>query len=179
METKEVKKITAFEFLKSKRFSVELHFGDFYAQDSDFEFFSTLEEAEKFYKDSYFDQSYMNSCNWSKNGDQPTFLIELRELQFVPVDKLEELEEDADEMEIEILDIFHTFSERLKTKSYIFNEESVINYWDSEEEKEEKEQMDKWKLIEYQGSIYHTLPFSKDVISLIDGRVSKLKGGIE
>jgi DNA-binding transcriptional regulator GbsR (MarR family) len=87
-------------------------------------------------------------------------------------------EEDVEEMESELTDIYDTYSVRLKTKSYFFNKDAVVNHWDSEEVKAEKEQMNRWQLNEYEGSIYSTLPFSKDVISLIDGTQSKMKGGI-
>jgi hypothetical protein len=169
----------AIEVLKAKRFSVETTYGNYYAQQSDVEFFATKEEAEKFYNEATIEQSSMCDCSWSKDGEQPTFSIELRELQSIPVDMVEELEEDAEEMESEIGDIYHTYSVCLKTKSYFFNKEAVVDHWDSEEEKAEKEQMNRWKLSEYEGSIYSTLPFSEYVISLIDGEVSKMKGGIE
>lgn len=169
----------AIDSLKAKRFSVETTCGNYYAQQSDVEFFATKEEAEKFYNEATIEQSHMEDCSWSKDGEQPTFSIELRELQSIPVDMGEELEEDAEEMESEIADIYHTYSVRLKTKSYFFNKEAVVNHWDSEEEKAEKEQLNRWELTEYEGSIYSTLPFSKDVISLTDGTQSKMKGGIE
>ena len=169
----------AIEVLKAKRFSVETTYGNYYAQQSDVEFFATKEEAEEFYNKQTIDQSHMEDCSWSKDGEQPTFSIEMRELQSLPADVIEEMEEEAEEMQSEIADAYHTYSIRLKTKSYFFNKEAVINHWDSEEEKAEKEQMNRWELTEYEGSIYSTLPFSKEVISLIDGEVSKMKGGIE
>lgn len=170
----------AIDKLKEKRFSVEITSGNFYAQHSEVEFFATKEEAEDFYNKSEISQSEMEDASWSKDGEQPDFTIELRELQAIPKDKIEELqEEDAEEMESELADIYHTYSVRLKTKSYRFNRDAVINHWDEEEEKAEKEQMGRWKLVEYEGSVYSTLPFSKDVISLVDGSVSKMKGGIE
>lgn len=169
----------AIDKLKEKRFSVEITSGNFYAQHSEVEFFATKEEAEDFYNKSEISQSEMEDASWSNDGEQPDFTIELRELQSIPADMVEELEEDAEEMESEIADIYHTYSVRLKTKSYLFNRDAVINHWDDEEEKAEKEQMERWKFVEYEGSVYSTLPFSKDVISLVDGSVSKMKGGIE
>lgn len=169
----------AIDKLKEKRFSVEITSGNFYAQHSEVEFFAAKEEATDFYNKSSISQSEMEDASWSKSGEQPDFTIELRELQSIPADMVEELEEDAEEMESEIADIYHTYSVRLKTKSYLFNRDAVINHWDDEEEKAEKEQMERWKLVEYEGSVYSTLPFSKDVISLVDGSVSKMKGGIE
>jgi hypothetical protein len=158
----------AIDFLKQNRFSVEITYGNFYAQETDLEFFATKEAAEKFYNEAIIDQDHMNNCSWSRDGEQPTFSIELRELRAIPVDMVDDLQEvDAEEMESVIDEIYHTYSVRLKTKEYIYN----INYWDTEEEK--------WKLVEYEGCKYSTLPFSKDVVSLIDGKVSKMKGGIE
>lgn len=169
----------AIDKLKEKRFSVEITSGNFYAQHSEVEFFATKEEAEDFYNKSEISQSEMEDASWSKDGEQPDFTIEFCELQSIPADMVEELEEDAEEMESELADIYHTYSVRLKTKSYLFNRDAVINHWDDDEEKAEKEQMKRWKLVEYEGSVYSTLPFSKDVISLVDGSVSKMKGGIE
>jgi hypothetical protein len=169
----------AIEKLKEKRFSVEITRGNFYAQNSEVEFFSTKEEAEEFYNKSEISQSEMEEASWSKNGEQPDFKIELRELQSVPIKMIDELEEDAEEMESEILDIYHTYSVRLKTKSYFFNKDAVVFDYDEEDMKEEKGKMERWKLIEYEGSDYSTLPFSEDVISLVDGSVSKMKGFIE
>jgi hypothetical protein len=169
----------AIEVLKAARFSVETTYGNYYAQQSDVEFFATKEEAEEFYNKQTIDQSHMEDCSWSKDGEQPTFSIELRELQSLPADVIEEMEEEAEEMQSEIADAYHTYSIRLKTKSYFFNKEAVVDHWDSEEEKAEKEQLNRWELTEYEGSIYSTLPFSKDVISLTDGTQSKMKGGIE
>ena len=169
----------AIDKLKEKRFSIEITSGSYYAQHSEVEFFATKEEAEEFYNKSEISQSEMEDARWSKDGEQPDFTIELRELQSIPADMVEELEEDAEEMESEIADVYHTYSVRLKTKSYRFNRDAVINHWDDEEEKAEKEQMERWKLVEYSGSVYSTLPFSKDVISLVDGSISKMKGGIE
>lgn len=170
----------AIDKLKEKRFSVEITSGNYYAQHSEVEFFATKEEAEDFYNKSEISQSEMEEASWSKDGEQPDFTIELRELQAIPKNKIEELQkEDAEEMESELADIYHTYSVRLKTKSYRFNRDAVTNHWDDEDEKKEKEEMERWQLVEYDGSIYSTLPFSQDVVSLIDSSVSIMKGGIK
>lgn len=167
----------AIEKIKEKRFSVEITFGSFYAQHSEVGLFATIEEAERFYKNSYITESEMNAASWSKEGEQPQFTIELRELKSLPQDiinELEELEEEGD-----FMDIYHIYSVRLKTKSYIFNKESVIFDWDSEEEIAEKETLKKWDLVEYEGSVYSTLCFSEKVVSLTDGSTSIMKGSIK
>ena len=169
----------AIEVLKANRFSVETTKGSFYAQQSDVEFFSTKEQAEKFYNESTISESEMENASWSNDGQQPDFTIELRELQSIPVDMVEELEEDAEEMECEISDIYITYSVRIKTKCYLFNKQSVALDCDSDEEKAERKQMQRWQLVERDGSTYSTLTYSKDVVSLIDGSNSTMKGAIQ
>jgi hypothetical protein len=135
------------EFLKSKRFSVITTYGNYYAQETDVEFFETIEDAERCYNETTISEAHMESCDWSRDGEQPTFSIELRELKS-PVSMLEELEEDAEEMESEMFFLDDEYSIRLKIKSYFFNDDAVIDRMDSEEEKAEKNQMNRWLLVE-------------------------------
>jgi hypothetical protein len=170
----------AIEKLKEMLYSVEINSGNYYAQDARLEFFATQSEAEAYYDSATISTREMDEAKWSRDGEQPTFSIELRALEYVPADKLEELNEELTEDNMpDLLDITHTYSNRVCTKEYIFNKDSFISHWDSEEEAEEKRLIDRWQLVEYEGSRYATIAFSEVVVSIATGAKSIIKGAIE
>lgn len=160
------------EVLKEKRFSVEILMGPYFAQYSELEYFSNLEESENFYNASEISQKHMSEQSWDGQGNQPTFCVELRELKVCP----KESADDEDFEQSNISEIHHTYSERLKSKNWWFSRD---NYEYNQQIEDGEEIKDEWEKTEYAaGKSYGTTVSGTDCISLIDNKEIYIKGDI-